>query len=55
MKLDKTRFCIALPTPLYDRLESDSSRFGIPKSNIVVNLLVEYYRKCDALPDGKAR
>ena len=54
MKLDKTNFTVALPTPLYNRLASDSSKFGIPKSNIVVNLLVEYYRKCDALSEKKS-
>lgn len=41
---DKTRLCLSLPTPLYDRLHRDSLEYGIPKSGIISMLLVEYYK-----------
>ena len=42
---DKTRLCLSLPTPLYDRLHRDSLEYGIPKSGIISMLLVEYYKE----------
>lgn len=41
---DKTRLCLSLPTPLYERLNSDSMEYGIAKSSIISMLLVEYYK-----------
>lgn len=41
---DKTRLCLSLPTPLYDRLHRDSIEYGIPKSGVISMLLVEYYK-----------
>ena len=41
---DKTRTNLTIPTPLYNLLDADSQKFGIAKSTIVTNLLLNYYR-----------
>lgn len=46
---DKIRFNYSMPAILYERLEADSKRFGIAKSNIVNTALVDYYRVRDGL------
>lgn len=42
---DKTRTNLTIPTPLYNLLDADSQKFGIAKSTIVSNLLLNYYRE----------
>lgn len=41
---DRIRFNYSMPARLYERLEADSKRFGIPKSNIVNCALLDYYK-----------
>ena len=41
---DKTRTNLTIPTPLYNLLDADSQKYGIAKSTIVTNLLLNYYR-----------
>lgn len=41
---DRIRFNYSIPARLYERLEADSKRFGIPKSNIVNCALLDYYK-----------
>ena len=43
--MEKTRLNISIPTPLYNLLNADSQRFGISKSTIISNLLLNYYRE----------
>lgn len=50
-KDDKIRFNYSMPALLYDRLEADSKRFGIPKSNIVNCALLDYYKTRGGLPE----
>ena len=47
MRIKKTRFQLYLPKSLYDRLDYDSSKYGIAKTTIVQNALVAYYRSVD--------
>ena len=49
---DKTRTNLTIPTPLYNLLNADSQKYGIAKSTIVSNLLLNYYRNNSKLSDS---
>lgn len=49
---DKTRANLSIPTPLYNLLNADSQKYGIAKSTIVANLLLNYYRDNSKLSDS---
>ena len=49
---DKTRTNLTIPTPLYKLLNEDSQKYGIAKSTIVANLLLNYYRDNSKLSDS---
>lgn len=48
-KDEKKRFSLWLPVKIYDRLNSDSIRYGVPMSSIVSSALVNYYRAVDSV------
>lgn len=47
-KEEKKRVCLWVPISLYNRLDSDSLRYGIPKTAIVQTAITNYYRAVDA-------
>ena len=49
---DRIRFNYSMPARLYERLEADSKRFGIPKSNIVNCALLAYYKARGDFPEA---
>ena len=49
---DRIRFNYSMPVRLYERLEADSKRFGIPKSNIVSCALLDYYKARGDFPEA---
>lgn len=49
---DKTRINLTIPTPLYNLLNADSHKYGIAKSTIVSNLLLNYYRENSCIGDS---
>ena len=49
---DKTRTNLTIPTPLYNLLNADSQKYGIAKSTIVANLLLNHYREKSNLGDS---
>ena len=49
---DKTRTNLTIPTPLYNLLNEDSQKYGIAKSVIVSNLLLNHYREKSTLGDS---
>lgn len=52
MRVKKRRLCILIPVSMYDRLQSDSDVYGVPKSNIINNALLEYYARRPSVPAG---
>lgn len=44
---EKKRFSLQLPVIILDRLEDDSIKYGIPKSSIIQNAILFYYRSAD--------
>ena len=52
MRVKKRRLCILIPVSVYDRLQSDSDVYGVPKSNIINNALLEYYARRPSVPAG---
>lgn len=42
------RFSLWLPEVLYDRISTESEVYGVPKSHIVKEALLFYYRSVDA-------
>lgn len=51
---DKTRTNLTIPTPLYKLLNEDSQKYGIAKSVIVSNLLLNHYREKNNIGDSVA-
>ena len=49
---DKARTNLTIPTPLYNLLNADSQKYGIAKSTIVANLLLNYYRENSSIDDS---
>lgn len=45
---EKKRLCLWIPLALYNRLDSDSRQYGIPKTAIVQTAVTNYYRSADA-------
>lgn len=45
MRVDKRKLCIVLSSNLYNRLQADTDCFGVSKSHIVANALMEYYQR----------
>lgn len=45
---EKKRLSLWISTTLYNRLDSDSKRYGIPKTAIVQTAVANYYRSADA-------
>ena len=45
---EKKRLSLWISTTLYNRLDSDSKRYGIPKTAIVQTAVTNYYRSADA-------
>lgn len=43
MRIQKRKLCVLISSSMYDRLQSDSDTYGIPKSNIITSALLEYY------------
>ena len=50
----KARLSLWIPQKFYDRLDSESKRYGITKTAMVQNMILEHYRMIDAsLPGGQ--
>lgn len=47
MKLEKKRMSLWVPLVLYNRIESDSRRYGVAKTFIVQTAITNYYRSLD--------
>lgn len=45
---EKKRLCLWVPVTLYNRLDSDSLLYGIPKTAIVQTAITNYYRSADS-------
>lgn len=45
---EKKRFSLWLSATVYNRLDSDSKKYGVAKSTIVQTALVNYYRFVDS-------
>lgn len=48
MKTEKKRLSLFVPAIIYDRLDTESKIYGIPKTAIVQNALLAYYREVDS-------
>lgn len=48
--IEKSRLCLYLPTTLYDRIDSDSKKYGITKTALIQTMIVNYYRSVDTVP-----
>lgn len=46
-KKPKARLSLWVPQEFYDRLEADSNRYGITKTAMVQNMILDYYRALD--------
>ncbi|MBR5268094.1 MAG: hypothetical protein IKU20_07875 [Lachnospiraceae bacterium] len=46
-KENKRRLCVMVSDVMDNRLESDSVKYGISKSDIIRVALIDYYRKVD--------
>ena len=47
MKIERKRLSLYVPAIIYDRLDTESKIYGIPKTAIVQNALLAYYREVD--------
>ena len=47
VKRPKARLSLWVPQEFYDRLEADSNRYGITKTAMVQNMILDYYRSLD--------
>ena len=47
MKSEKKRLSCFVPAVIYDRLDAESKTYGIPKTAIIQNALLAYYRDVD--------
>lgn len=48
MKVEKKRLSLYVPAIIYDRLNTESEVYGVPKTTIVLNALLSYYREVDS-------
>ena len=48
MKVEKKRLSLYVPAIIYDRLNTESEVYGFPKTTIVLNALLSYYREIDS-------
>lgn len=48
MKIEKKRLSLFVPAIIYWRLDAESKEYGIPKTAIVQNALLNYYRDIDS-------
>ena len=48
MKVEKKRLSLYVPAIIYDRLNTESEVYGVPKTIIVLNALLSYYREIDS-------
>lgn len=48
MKVEKKRVSLYVPAIIYDRLNTESEVYGVPKTTIVLNALLSYYREIDS-------
>ncbi len=48
MKVEKKRLSLYVPAIIYDRLNTESEVYGVPKTTIVLNALLSYYREIDS-------
>ena len=48
MKIERKRLSLYVPAIIYDRLDTESKIYGIPKTAIVQNALLAYYREVDS-------
>lgn len=53
-KNEKVRFNGAIPARLYERLNNDSTVYGINKIDIVTVALTEYYKRVDGCAVGES-
>lgn len=54
MKFEKKRLSCFIPAFIYDRLDLDSKTYGVPKTTIVQNALLAYYREVDSKQRSKS-
>ena len=48
MKIEKKRLSLYVPAIIYDRLNTESEVYGVPKTTIVLKALLFYYREVDS-------
>ena len=48
MKVEKKRLSLYVRAIIYDRLNTESEVYGVPKTTIVLNALLSYYREIDS-------
>lgn len=53
MKTEKKCLSLFVPAIIYDRLDTESKIYGIPKTAIVQNALLAYYRDIDSKQYGR--
>lgn len=46
-KVQQSRLSLYIPTVLYDRIDSDSTKYGITKTALLSTMIVNYYRSID--------
>ena len=44
----KVRLSVWIPQKFYDRLDADSKKYGITKTAMIHNMILDYYRAVDA-------
>ena len=47
-KIEMSRLSLHIPTALYNRIDSDSRKYGITKTAIVQTMILNYYRSADS-------
>ncbi len=47
-KTEMSRLSLYIPTVLYNRIDSDSQRYGITKTALLQTMIVNYYRMADS-------
>ncbi len=53
MREPKARLSFWIPQKFYDRLDADSKRYGITKTAMVQNMILDHYRMLDASLPGR--
>ena len=46
-RIEMSRLSLHVPITLYDRIDTDSKRYGISKTALVQTMIVNYYRSID--------